>query len=494
MKYSLHRSPAGVFSTSLNLEFNDGLPSIVRQHVLTTDCVDFLPMSSTSLLEQMIEHERRACFMQCTPENISELERALKTIEFWDNERFLTLTTAQLEEGPRMAITDVNCEQQQLRTLNKPYPTLVERTKFADPVHTVAVRLTPLPKGLEDVNQILYKSSFKESEECKLQERIHNLLYLPSARLSLEKEKLLGFDDVKFRPYCDWTLKSECARRNGKVCPKVHFRRIIRSHTDTSLGDCSYLNTCYKIETYCKYIHYELDEPGWVVDIEHPIPVIRVRNTLPAQWICCDVRAMDFGVLGKFAVIMADPPWDIHMSLPYGTMTDEEMKNMPLWQLQDDGFLFLWVTGRAMELGRTCMKYWGYKRVNEIIWVKIMQLQKLIRTGRTGHWLNHSKEHCLVGMKGDPKNYNPGLDTDVIVAEVRETSRKPDEIYRLIERLCPGTRKIEIFGRQHNTRDGWLTLGNQLQGSQVSGPDLYRRIKSQYPDAPVNFHNAGLYE
>ena len=23
-------------------------------------------------------------------------------------------------------------------------------------------------------------------------------------------------------------------------------------------------------------------------------------------------------VLGKFAVIMADPPWDIHMELPYG--------------------------------------------------------------------------------------------------------------------------------------------------------------------------------
>ena len=23
-------------------------------------------------------------------------------------------------------------------------------------------------------------------------------------------------------------------------------------------------------------------------------------------------------ILGKFAVIMADPPWDIHMELPYG--------------------------------------------------------------------------------------------------------------------------------------------------------------------------------
>jgi hypothetical protein len=49
-----------------------------------------------------------------------------------------------------------------------------------------------------------------------------------------------------------------------------------------------------------------------------------------------------------------------------------------------------------MELGRECLKLWGYERVDEIIWVKTNQLQRIIRTGRTGHWLNHGKEHCLV--------------------------------------------------------------------------------------------------
>ena len=28
--------------------------------------------------------------------------------------------------------------------------------------------------------------------------------------------------------------------------------------------------------------------------------------------------------------------------------------------LQDDGVIFLWVTGRAMELGRECLDIWGY--------------------------------------------------------------------------------------------------------------------------------------
>ena len=43
---------------------------------------------------------------------------------------------------------------------------------------------------------------------------------------------------------------------------------------------------------------------------------------------------MDFDVIGKFTVIMADPPWDIHMELPYGTMTDDEMKKMGIEKVQ----------------------------------------------------------------------------------------------------------------------------------------------------------------
>lgn len=55
-------------------------------------------------------------------------------------------------------------------------------------------------------------------------------------------------------------------------------------------------------------------------------------------------------VLGKFAVIMADPPWDIHMELPYGTMSDDEMRSLNIPTLQDDGYIFLWVTGRFVNL------------------------------------------------------------------------------------------------------------------------------------------------
>lgn len=57
---------------------------------------------------------------------------------------------------------------------------------------------------------------------------------------------------------------------------------------------------------------------------------------------------------------------------------------MPVGSMQDEGgLLFLWVTGRAMELGRECLKAWGYERIDEMVWVKTNQLQGLIRTGQS---------------------------------------------------------------------------------------------------------------
>uniref|UniRef100_A0A182IPQ3 mRNA m(6)A methyltransferase n=1 Tax=Anopheles atroparvus TaxID=41427 RepID=A0A182IPQ3_ANOAO len=304
-----------------------------------------------------------------------------------------------------------------------------------------------------------------------------------------------GLNEVKREPCTDDPASNEVEKVKYQ-CNKLHFKKIIQNHTDETLGDCSFLNTCFHMDT-CKYVHYEVDTfvghaPSTVPAKCEPTDERAVggkrANTdpcatlYPPQWIQCDLRFLDMTVLGKFAVVMADPPWDIHMELPYGTMSDDEMRQLGVPALQDDGLIFLWVTGRAMELGRECLKLWGYERVDELIWVKTNQLQRIIRTGRTGHWLNHGKEHCLVGMKGNPPNLNRGLDCDVIVAEVRATSHKPDEIYGIIERLSPGTRKIELFGRPHNVQPNWITLGNQLDGIRLVDPELISSFQKRYPD------------
>mgnify|MGYP001985702763 CR=1 FL=1 len=96
----------------------------------------------------------------------------------------------------------------------------------------------------------------------------------------------------------------------------------------------------------------------------------KFKRHYESQFVNCDIRNFPMEVLGKFPVIMADPPWDIHMELPYGTMADEEMRRMNVQCFQDDGVIFLWVTGRAMELGRECLDIWGYRFVQELLWVK----------------------------------------------------------------------------------------------------------------------------
>lgn len=351
-----------------------------------------------------------------------------------------------------------------------------------------------------EIESLLNQQSTKEQQSKKVSREILELLNTSTAKEQSIVEKFRSRGRAQVQEFCDHGTKEECVRsgETPQPCTKLHFRRIINKHTDESLGDCSFLNTCFHMDT-CKYVHYEIDAPpemeggllgpqggGAELGLHQGDTDSNVGKLFPSQWICCDIRYLDVSILGKFAVVMADPPWDIHMELPYGTLTDDEMRKLHIPLLQDDGFLFLWMTGRAMELGRECLSLWGYERVDEIIWVKTNQLQRIIRTGRTGHWLNHGKEHCLVGVKGNPQGFNRGLDCDVIVAEVRSTSHKPDEIYGMIERLSPGTRKIELFGRPHNVQPNWVTLGNQLDGIHLLDPDVVARFKKRYPDGVIS--------
>ncbi|XP_025912136.1 N6-adenosine-methyltransferase catalytic subunit isoform X2 [Apteryx rowi] len=321
-----------------------------------------------------------------------------------------------------------------------------------------------------EIESLLSQQSTKEQQSKKVSQEILELLNTTTAKEQSIVEKFRSRGRAQVQEFCDYGTKEECMKATDaeRPCRKLHFRRIINKHTDESLGDCSFLNTCFHMDT-CKYVHYEIDacsdaaapggrEHNAGQELALPQAVggdASADRLFPPQWICCDIRYLDVSILGKFAVVMADPPWDIHMELPYGTLTDDEMRRLNIPVLQDEGFLFLWVTGRSCLLPPAGPWSWDasastsggefctpnpspsspfaggfgtpsacppplarYERVDEIIWVKTNQLQRIIRTGRTGHWLNHGKEHCLVGVKGNPQGFNRGLDCDVIVAEV----------------------------------------------------------------------------
>lgn len=278
-------------------------------------------------------------------------------------------------------------------------------------------------------------------------------------RLTLERISKIT-PRVPFLETCDYPIHSQYLALNNDtsklphdlvqcLSQKIHFIPIIKQHTDISLGDCSYLDTCHKVDV-CRYLHYKRHIPHQALDrslqqcddFNNEIPYWEMispwcrngstsnlsREILPPQWINCDVRTFDFNIVGKFAAVIADPAWNIHMNLPYGTCNDTELLSLPLHTVQDEGILLLWVTGRAIEIGKSSLENWGYKIKNEVVWIKTNQLDRTICTGRTGHWLNHSKEHLLVGVKGNPDWLDKLVDVDFIVSGTRETSRKPDEV------------------------------------------------------------------
>ncbi|DBA79002.1 TPA: hypothetical protein ACH3X1_008868 [Trebouxia sp. C0004] len=69
--------------------------------------------------------------------------------------------------------------------------------------------------------------------------------------------------------------------------------------------------------------------------------------------------------------------------------------------------------------------------------------------------------------------------------QVRETSRKPDEMYSLLERLNPGTWKLEFIARPHNVQPGWVCLGNQLDGTKIADPEMLAAYTKAYGIPPT---------
>ncbi|KAI5064021.1 hypothetical protein GOP47_0020691, partial [Adiantum capillus-veneris] len=49
------------------------------------------------------------------------------------------------------------------------------------------------------------------------------------------------------------------------------------------------------------------------------------------------------------------------------------------------------------------------------------------------------------------------------------------EMYPMLERISPRTRKLELFARMHNTHAGWISLGNQLNGVRLVDEGLRAR-------------------
>ena len=160
---------------------------------------------------------------------------------------------------------------------------------------------------------------------------------------------------------------------------------------------------------------------------------------------------------GRHHVLVIDPPWP-HDSLPYPTMSLEEIAVLPITELlAEDAIVWLWTTNRFhYDAERIARQHWQLTYRNTLTWAKTDQRGNP-RPG-TGHWLRGETEHCLLYSRGNPLFVN-GNHTTLLQAPAREHSRKPDAFYTLVEQTSPGS-KLELFARQH--RPGWASWGSEI--------------------------------
>lgn len=155
----------------------------------------------------------------------------------------------------------------------------------------------------------------------------------------------------------------------------------------------------------------------------------------------------------------------------YPTMTWEELGELPVSQLgRGDTILFMWACWPTLRESIALLEQWGFRYVTGGAW------HKRTKHGKSafgcGYVLRSATEPYLIGTLGSPLTSNSvrGVieteDLDVIDAEARGHSRKPDEQYDYCNRLSPrALRFVELFARQ--AYPGWDSWGNQVGKFEV---------------------------
>jgi N6-adenosine-specific RNA methylase IME4 len=176
--------------------------------------------------------------------------------------------------------------------------------------------------------------------------------------------------------------------------------------------------------------------------------------------------------LMRFGTILADPPWRFanrtgkmapeHKRLSrYSTMTLQEIMELPVSQLAlPHSHLYLWIPNALISEGLEVMKRWGFTYKTNIVWHKIRKDGGPDGRG-VGFYFRNVTELVLFGTRGNLRTSAPGRkQVNIVISRKREHSRKPDELYPIIEQCSPGP-YLELFAREK--RPGWTQWGDEVQ-------------------------------
>lgn len=199
------------------------------------------------------------------------------------------------------------------------------------------------------------------------------------------------------------------------------------------------------------------------------------RDDLPALDAVLDFAQATRG--RTFGTILADPPWRFanrtgkmapeHRRLNrYGTMELDEIKALPVADVAaSPAHLYLWVPNALLPEGLAVMKAWGFDYKSNIVWHKVRKDGGSDGRG-VGFYFRNVTELLLFGVRG--KNARTGqagrTQVNLLATRKREHSRKPDEMYDVIEACSAGPR-LELFAR--GARKGWTAWGNQAEDYEI---------------------------
>lgn len=176
----------------------------------------------------------------------------------------------------------------------------------------------------------------------------------------------------------------------------------------------------------------------------------------------------------NYGVILADPPWRFqnrtgkmapeHKRLNrYDTLSLDEIKEIPTHLVAaKNSHLYLWVPNALLKEGLEVMEAWGFKYKSNIIWHKVRKDGGPDGRG-VGFYFRNTTEIVLFGIRGSLRTLKPGRrQVNIIRTQKQEHSRKPDELYEIIEQCSPGP-YLEIFAR--GKRANWDVFGNQADSN-----------------------------
>jgi N6-adenosine-specific RNA methylase IME4 len=130
--------------------------------------------------------------------------------------------------------------------------------------------------------------------------------------------------------------------------------------------------------------------------------------------------------------------------------------------------LYLWVPNALLPDGLAVMRAWGFAYKSNIVWHKLRKDGGSDGRG-VGFYFRNVTELLLFGVRGKNARTLAAGRTQVnyLGTRKREHSRKPDEIFPIIEACSPGPR-LELFAR--GSRPGWVCWGDQAEAYAPSWP------------------------